>query len=274
MLIVQPVGGLCNRLRAIDAASALATELQLGLAVLWFPAPDLNASFHDLFEQPTGIRIIDIRTHVGGRALNRALRALFRPRFKCCYLGQPDIEPMLGSRQLAHRLIQSRHAYLQTYSEFWPVQDAFAMFRPLPDLQARIERYGRDELVGVHIRRTDNVASIQHSPIENFEATMREEIERDPGTRFFVATDDPAMEARLQLGFPGRIVVHEKSSLARSDPRAIRDAVVDLYALSNCRKLIGSYWSSFTDSASRIRGIECCIIGDSSGRHAIEGNRT
>ena len=118
------------------------------------------------------------------------------------------------------------------------------------------ERYGRDEPVGVHIRRTDNMASIQHSPIEDFEAAMREEIERDPDTRFFLATDDPAIEARLQEGFPGRIVVHAKSSLARNDPQAVRDAVVDLYGLSNCRRLIGSYRSSFTDSASRIRGIE------------------
>ncbi len=270
MLVIQPIHGLCNRLRAVDAAGALAAELQARLAVLWFLGPELNATFHDLFEQPAGIHVINIRTHVGRQILSRAIRVLNSPPLKCCYLRQPDVKSLLGSKLLAQRITQCRHAYLRTHSPFWPVQKPFAMFQPLPDLLARIDRYGRDELVGIHIRRTDSVRSIQRSPVEGFEAAMREEIERNANARFFLATDDPAVEAHLQAKFPGRIVVHEKSSLARSDPQAIRDAVVDLYTLSNCRKLIGSYWSSFTDTAHSIRGIEYHIIGDPSGGYAVE----
>ena len=42
----------------------------------------------------------------------------------------------------------------------------------------------------------------------------------------------------------------------RDEPAAIADAVADLYALSGCSKIIGSYWSSFTDTAAELRGIE------------------
>ncbi len=49
---------------------------------------------------------------------------------------------------------------------------------------------------------------------------------------------------------------YAKPSVARDDPAAMEDAVVDLYALSRCRKIIGSYWSSFTDTAAELGSIE------------------
>lgn len=88
---------------------------------------------------------------------------------------------------------------------------------------------------------------------------MHEEIERDSDTRFFVATDAPEEEALLHQEFPGRIISHAKASLSRNDPRGIKDALIDLYCLAHCRKLIGSHLSSFTEVAANIRGIDCII---------------
>jgi hypothetical protein len=47
----------------------------------------------------------------------------------------------------------------------------------------------------------------------------------------------------------------------RGARQAARDAVVDLYCLAGCRKLLGSYYSTFTDTAAAIHGIPLEIVG-------------
>jgi len=64
----------------------------------------------------------------------------------------------------------------------------------------------------------------------------------------------------LRNAFPGKIITYPKRVLERDNPLAAQDALIDLYCLSRCRKLIGSHWSSFTDVAWQIRGIERLII--------------
>ena len=56
--------------------------------------------------------------------------------------------------------------------------------------------------------------------------------------------------------FPNTITVYDKQSLDRNDPIAIRDAVIDLYNLAHCKKIYGSYYSSFSDIAALWGGIE------------------
>ncbi len=83
--------------------------------------------------------------------------------------------------------------------------------------------------------------AIENSPTELFLAAMHREVEADPGVTFFLATDSPQEEYTMQAAFPNHIVTHEKQSLHRDDPAAIKDAVIDLFVLSKCRKIIGKY---------------------------------
>jgi hypothetical protein len=138
----------------------------------------------------------------------------------------------------------------------------YADLRPVPRLQAIIDSHvstiGRT--IGVHVRRTDNRYARDHSPLDMFIDLMRREVAQDDASRFFVATDSPEAEGHLRGEFPGRICMHEKRSLDRNDPLAIEDAVIDLYCLARCRKLIGSYWSSFSETAWQLGGIEKTIV--------------
>jgi hypothetical protein len=85
---------------------------------------------------------------------------------------------------------------------------------------------------------------------------MKKEMQQDPNAIFFVASDSPAEEERMRKEFPDRIRVHRKRSYDRNNPVAVQDALIDLYCLAKCRKLIGSYDSSFSEMAWKIRGIE------------------
>jgi hypothetical protein len=103
----------------------------------------------------------------------------------------------------------------------------------------------------VHIRRGDNSASIQVSPLELFLERMRIEVERESETRFFLATDDAATEQTVKERFPGRVTTRDKS-FARNRARGVQDALVDLLVLSKCSLILGSYWSSFSQTAAEM----------------------
>jgi hypothetical protein len=41
---------------------------------------------------------------------------------------------------------------------------------------------------------------------------------------------------------------------------AIDDALVDLYLLSRCRRVVATYWSSFGEMAAYVGGIPCSVM--------------
>ena len=113
-----------------------------------------------------------------------------------------------------------------------------------------------DDVVAIHIRRTDNVKSVRYSPTSLFTEKIAEVLSENPAVRFYLATDDATEETTLQQRFPGKIIIYKKESLDRNSPVAIRDAVIDLYNLAHCGKIYGSFWSSFSDIAALWGGIE------------------
>ena len=90
---------------------------------------------------------------------------------------------------------------------------------------------------------------------------MNREIDANPNVKFFLATDDKEEEALLRKTFPGKIVSNENRTLRRDSLEGMYDALLDLYCLASCKKIIGSYFSSFTDIAADIGGIEKLVAG-------------
>ncbi len=261
MLLVQPTGGLCNRLRAIDSAVSLARALQRKLIVIWYHDRDLATNFHHLFDPLTEVaRIIDVRGFMMKRVIHFIIRFLSSPFVPGCFIGEDEACSVANSSSLFDCVKNERLVYIKSCHYYYPVDCPYAVFQPKKEIWREILCYRTDEFVGVHIRRTDNARSIQHSPVDGFIEAMQNELDRDSSSKFFLATDDPVMEKQLMKVFPGRIYVHEKASFQRSNPLAVRDALIDLFVLANCKKLIGSYWSSFTEAAWRIRDIEYLIV--------------
>ena len=100
------------------------------------------------------------------------------------------------------------------------------------------------------------------STTEQFIALMKKELDQYPETCFFLATDDNKEEALLRKTFPGRIISNELRVQERNSVEGMQDALVDLWCLAASSKIIGSFWSSFTDTAADMRGIEKVIAGD------------
>ena len=132
------------------------------------------------------------------------------------------------------------------------------MFVPQDDIQNRIDEIVAgfsERTIGVHIRRTDNVVSIQSSPLEKFTSMMDAEIKKNSNTRFYVASDDDEVKECLKKKYPDRIITLMDDP-DRNSLEGMKFAVLDLFCLSKTKKILGSVGSSYSQIAAEIGGIE------------------
>lgn len=259
MIILDTFSGLCNRMRAICSALELAKKKSTKLLVLWECNDDLNASFNSLFETPEEFKVISFKA-------KHDLRRIFYRITARNKIFDTLIKKSLDGKELKQTVVDSINlpAYVRSCEYFYDVDEYFKLFRPVKSIETKIEQIKSkfsEDMVGVHIRRTDQIKSIEYSKTENFIDLMNREIKRNSQVCFYLATDDMKEEEYLRQVFPGRIISNEERTLRRDSKEGMYDAVVDLYCLSSCRKIIGSYWSSFTDTAAAINSIEKIIAG-------------
>jgi hypothetical protein len=262
MITIEPVCGLGNRMRVISSAAALAQDLDMPLEVVWRRDRDAGCCFADLFEPVppiSHIRELDLSSDLR-RAADR-----FQRRFGVGRRIDFDWRALRRLRDAGYDLDMLRRLpgmYLSTFETFYPSERDFMTFVPVPSLQRRIDAAvaGFGKTIGVHVRRGDNERSIEGSPLELFVDRMGVEIDAEPATNFFLATDSPDVDQALHEAFPGRILTHRKRSLDRRRREAIEDAVVDLFCLARTTRLFASFWSSFSETASMINGIPYEVI--------------
>ncbi|MCI0498062.1 MAG: hypothetical protein L0Y36_00070 [Planctomycetales bacterium] len=118
---------------------------------------------------------------------------------------------------------------------------------------AHVNRFA-DPTIGVYIRRTDHDTVASYSPEQGFLDAMNAEISRDSQARFFLATDSPQIMSRFTALYGDRILWHAKD-YGRNSPQGIQDALIDLLCLSRTKKIIGSYQSSFSETAAQLSDI-------------------
>lgn len=261
MITVQPGGGLCNRMRTMNSAYFLAKRLGKELRVLWRTDITLNCPFEKLFELPKEVQIINYRysfSPVPKKAKKNAN----------IYLSLADISEYTnkGTRMLPDSVIEGLkgNIYIDTCQQFLEHPD-YHLFKPIPSIQKRIDEILKDygeHCVGVHIRRTDSVKSIATSTTEDFIQKMKEEMELIPDTKFYLATDDEKEEETIRGVFGHKILSLKNKTLDRNSEQGIQDALVDFMCLANTKKIIGSYWSSFTDIAADFYKIPKYIVGE------------
>ena len=109
-------------------------------------------------------------------------------------------------------------------------------------------------MVGVSIRyRNAHPKTLEASPPEWFIQRINELHEQFPGVLFFLSTD--CEEASQLIRSSTQAAICQLPRNYRSDqPDGIQEALCELYLLTKTNYVLGSYWSSFSDMAGRIRG--------------------
>lgn len=245
MIRLRPKHGLCNRLRAIASARALAMARGDALEVYWDVTYDMNTRYSDLFELDGSFVLIE-------NGSQNSFFSVDNPDYR----GERTMHRgNAGLERFVHEILTSptsRDFAFDSSSDFY--DGDFSWLRPRADIEKVIKAERSllpQHYVAMHIRRTDNFQAKFYSPLRLFVAAIKEEMSRDDAIGVFVASDDERVKNALRKKFGERC--RSRNEIAsRSDPTGVRDALVDLMLLSMGERVYGCYWSSFSEVAAAI----------------------
>ncbi len=156
-----------------------------------------------------------------------------------------------------------KDAYIDCCYRVSELKSLYKYIKPVESLQNRIFTIAKqfdDNTLGLHIRKTDHIIAQSVSTDEKFFSIIEKAILQNTGVRFFLSTDDLKTKLILEKKYGERIISAPVTSFDRNNNEAIKDAVVDLYCLSNTAKIFGSHHSSFSQTAAQIGGIENAVV--------------
>lgn len=262
-LTIVPIGGLCNRLRVVLSAYHLAPQLPIPVCVEWGRDSHCFALFSELF-QPLATDNFLIRPrrwmHHYNTRRNLHLPGILR---KVYYSRQHDSFRPETHGDLTRYVGSHKRVYLSSgyaLGNYPPTLiNHLQLQPPIEERVSRITDQFCEPTIGVHIRRTDHSQAIQHSSDQAFVRAMEQEIAHNDKVQFYLATDDANVKQQLLHRFGTRVIT-QGAACNRNTLQGIVGAVVDLYALGNTNKILGSYYSSFTDTAADFRQIPLSIV--------------
>lgn len=248
IIFVACHSGLCNRLRALCSYLVVSMIFEVPLIMCWVPSQECEAQFDELYEElcpaidsSDFIEIVD----------NFSSSVLYVTEdLDVLAIYEKYLEKILPYGDFEKKLIEQTQKMILK-SDIQQSVDDF------------LQKNWKENTVGIHIRRTDHrsdfssnsAISQKLSTDEGFFQRIEAEL-LDSSTNFFLATDNQITQELLIKRYPEKIIsrchTFDASKLRQT---GVKDAVVDLYLLSKTRKIIGSYYSSFSTYASHLGNI-------------------
>ena len=292
LLVCHCMHGLGNRLRALASCMSFAHESNRELVVVWETDAHIEARFSDLFSSP--LVVVEKMAPKWPFTDVEKWDSVWS-NFKFYNYMEMEKEGAVKGAKIANegnKHIYYKGAYImEVFDESltnWDKDNQnLRTLKPVPEVMERLSELesrglGSHDVIGLHIRnRTlskdiknvnfvaeygDEATSTmekwrQASSVHSFVGEMRRIIEEKPKVKFFVATDTFQVIDMLEEKFGKDRVISMKRTCDERDGACVRYALVDMLALSKCKELYGSNWSSFTEGAERIGGLKAKLAG-------------
>lgn len=268
-LFLDAQHGLCNRLRAMASAAAIAAATGRELVVIWRTDDHCEARLGDLMHYPGAVIETDLAESV------RAAAGLVYNYMEI----EPDScfeAPILAGADASWQgdvYVRSAYPLKSPHANFAAEQAFLHGLRPAAAVLDLMTGCPRRYDVAVHIRMAGG-AAFEHLPYESLAnwpehrhrelAEWRAKSHRDrfvarldalvslgQADSIFVAADLPETYAALSDRYGQRLTWLKRDLFDRS-ARQLQYALADLLLLSSGQRLLGSPWSSFTDVAQRL----------------------
>lgn len=276
-ILINPIGGLANRMRAIASGISLAHELEYDYIIIWYRNWELNARFDEIFK---------VSPELKGRIKYPNTLEYYLiysdPRKKNVFITEitskfyfskalrdttPEIIDWIRNkdydkiRQLAKESLEKgRDLLIQSGLEFYPysLESYRHLFAPSQTIEEKVRQVMASlggHSIGIHIRRTDNTESIKYSPDELFEQEMDYAIKKQSDIKFYLATDNESTKKKFKERYGDRVIFNAAKA-DRGSVSGIVEAATEMIILSKTNKIIGSYYSSFSEAAAALGGNE------------------
>ena len=205
MIVLEPEGGLGNRLRAIHSAVQLSKHTGHSLTIRWVEKRGMMCLYEDLFSKSDYFGVNDSRRNIFTRGASIILSGKvidFINRIKYDLLLQNrEIQNILNSKNDIEKLIENRDKiFIKTHHFFFEGEDGFYAPSPTDKISSKVEEIAqnfRADTIGVHIRGTDNYKSKEMSPVSLFVDRMQQELSHSPDTLFYLSTDSAEAKETL-----------------------------------------------------------------------------
>lgn len=271
-LTVIPTGGLGNRMLAVAAGYNLAKISNRELEIIWQKDAGLNAAFDDIFEFN--------KSWFELKEINKIKYDLIYelPRKKNFFL--PKFIHLFDSRKWLYHygdkaelmdddyfenicISQNKNVVVMSCYPFYKFtnQQVRNLFTPSKAVANRVgEILKNNNLeVAIQIRRTDNKWSIENSPVKLFEEAVDKEIKGNPHGKIYLATDDQNIKNYFSKKY-GDLIVYNPKKAERDSLSGIIDAVAEMEIMSKCRRIYGSYSSTYSVVASYLGDTDLIVV--------------
>ncbi len=256
-----PVGGLGNRINAICSAITYCVSRNKTLRIIWHKESGLNCSYKDLFYINPMVKNVEIREPTFS---DYCFRSVYFPKWLSRFYNRLLFDKRIYWKEVIEVVVDHKktdfgdidkykHIYMISFWRFWESKDMWKYIIPNPEILEKVEvvlnKIPTQRIIGIHIRRTDNLYSIQDSPTELFIDKIKEEIDiYKDDVSFYLASDSLEEKRNLKELFGDRIITDMKET-SRNTKEGMIDAFVELNILAKTNKIYASAKSSFSELA-------------------------
>lgn len=280
-LILEPGGGLGNRILAMSSGFNLARDCNVDrIVLLWRNNNECGCEYEDVFAGmplPCEVKTIHFEKESYKKLLkefklHRVLKKffhtlgynIFRKSVKNVQLpteqGKNDISDWKSLKDIVNNPAKDKH-YVEAYYEFYG-KVSLDGIRFNKDISDKLEAFKRKngEYIAMHIRRTDNENAIKNSPTELFFEKVKVLVAQNPERKIYVATDDMAILEQLKDKYPENILSEASGAADRKSREGIRFALYEMLILANARRIYASFGSTFSLIANLIGNNEIVVV--------------
>lgn len=267
-LFIDAQHGLCNRLRALASASAIAEATDRRLMIIWRTDPHCEARIFDIFDYP-GPVIEEDNFAETCRARAGIVYNYMEVEEDSCFATPVLPDAALHQHQdvyirsayllnSPHQSLAAQHRFLRSLTPARPVLDLIAGVHQPNDIALHIRVGTGKGYEHLEYENADgNWPEDRHREIlewrsksqpDRFMARMDALLAQKQADTFFLAADTPETYAILKDRYGARLSWLQRDLFDRSAAQ-LQYALADLILLSAARRLLASNWSSFSDMA-------------------------
>jgi hypothetical protein len=261
-IIVIPSAGLGNRMRVLSSCVQIAIKDDRTLWIVWPNNAALGCDITDIFQS------IGIDYYIPPKWIHFLLAQIYRhgaiKRFTKAYklISRTFFDSSIFDEDTEHnnqpKINRNDSAILVATCFAFGSGQNYKLFKFTDYLENEADREYKqigEPYIGIHIRRTDHVELIKHSPLENYLTQIDRCILDNPRQKFFLATDDEETKIHLRDKYEN-LIYSLNHKLGRAYLEGIHGAVIELLLLSRSSKIICSKLSSYSDTAIALGNIK------------------
>lgn len=292
ILFVHCMHGLGNRLRALGSALAFARNAKRVPVIIWEGDAHIAADLGALFD----ISGFIVMTKFSQAWPFSEVHKYDQSWLHFDFYNYMEMEDGAKKGELIvndpSKHLYYKGAYVMEAPDFswWEADnEELRKLKPVKMVQNHLDELEKQKLssaIGVHIRNrtlaadianvdfveeygSEAVATMEHWRSQSSYLAFVAEMKRimkddDPNARFYIASDTYEVIAIMEKKFPGKILSTKRSCDDR-DSNCVKYAVIDMYALSRTKQLLGSNWSSYTELVERLGGLKARLAGQDFG---------